>query len=207
MFNHNSQGILNLALVWVGEGIFHEEIAIWTILGLIQLDENLRIKFISGGHLTRSHLASLFRKAFSEDNGDVFANHIFRIFDKDGNGFLDFKEFLMAINVTTCNTLTEKMTWAFRCKHCNMLTLFKGAIVLFLYIFISLFIIFCFKKAFKNHLFLLLKFMQLLKNFAPSRGGRGRPWSHMQGGGLSCTVLCRPMRWLDSLKVNLVLHS
>lgn len=67
-----------------------------------------------GGHLTRSHLASLFRKAFSEDNGDVFANHIFRIFDKDGNGFLDFKEFLMAINVTTCNTLTEKMTWAFR---------------------------------------------------------------------------------------------
>ena len=90
---------------------------------------------------------------------------------------------------------------------CNVLTLFKGAIVLFLYIFISLFIIFCFKKAFKNHLFLLLKFMQLLKNFAPSRGGRGRPWSHMQGGGLSCTVLCWPMRWLDSLKVNLVLHS
>ena len=66
------------------------------------------------GHLAKAHLSSLFKKAFNDENGEVFSNHIFRIFDKDGNGFLDFKEFLMAIDVTTCTTLTDRMTWAFR---------------------------------------------------------------------------------------------
>ena len=66
------------------------------------------------GHLAKSHLSKLFRKVFPEGNGDIFTNHIFRIFDKDNNGFLDFKEFLMAIDVTSCKTKEDKMIWAFR---------------------------------------------------------------------------------------------
>ncbi len=37
-------------------------------------------------------------------DGDKFSCHIMRIFDSDGNGFLDFKEFLMAIDIATCQT-------------------------------------------------------------------------------------------------------
>ena len=37
-----------------------------------------------------------------------------RIFDSDGNGFLDFKEFLMAINVATCQTEESKLVWVFK---------------------------------------------------------------------------------------------
>ena len=45
------------------------------------------------GHLAKSHLSKPFRNVFPEGNGDIFTNHIFKIFDKDNYGFLDFKEF------------------------------------------------------------------------------------------------------------------
>ena len=60
------------------------------------------------------HLSKLFVKVFPGGNGGTFANNIFRIFDKDNNGFMDFKEFLMALDVTTCKTKEEKLEWAFR---------------------------------------------------------------------------------------------
>ena len=66
------------------------------------------------GHLAKNHLAKLFMKVFPGGNGSTFANNIFRIFDKDNNGFMDFKEFLMALDVTTCKTREEKLEWAFR---------------------------------------------------------------------------------------------
>ena len=47
-------------------------------------------------------------------DGDKFSSHIMRIFDSDGNGFLDFKEFLMAIDIATCQTEESKLAWAFK---------------------------------------------------------------------------------------------
>ena len=47
-------------------------------------------------------------------DGDKFSCHIMRIFDSDGNGFLDFKEFLMAIDIATCQTEESKLAWAFK---------------------------------------------------------------------------------------------
>lgn len=66
------------------------------------------------GKLTKNHLHSLFKKIFPGGDSEVFCNHIFRIFDSDGNGFLDFKEFLMALDVTSCRSEEEKLQWAFR---------------------------------------------------------------------------------------------
>jgi Ca2+-binding EF-hand superfamily protein len=37
-----------------------------------------------------------------------------RLFDSDGNRFLDFKEFLMAINVATRQTEESKLVWVFK---------------------------------------------------------------------------------------------
>ena len=37
-------------------------------------------------------------------DADMFCKHILRIFDTDGNGFLDFKEFLMAMDISQCES-------------------------------------------------------------------------------------------------------
>ena len=37
-----------------------------------------------------------------------------RIFDSDGNDFLDFKEFLLAMDIATCETEESKLVWAFK---------------------------------------------------------------------------------------------
>ena len=39
---------------------------------------------------------------------------IYRTFDTDKNGSIDFKEFLLAIDVTSNGCPEEKLNWAFR---------------------------------------------------------------------------------------------
>ena len=65
-------------------------------------------------------------------NAKVFVDQIFRIFDKDGNGSIDFKvwgggegwpaagisisyqEFMMATDMTASGSPEEKLRWAFK---------------------------------------------------------------------------------------------
>ena len=56
------------------------------------------------GKLTRHHLRALFQKVFPDGNASKITSHVFRIFDSDGNDFLDFKEFLMAIDIANRDT-------------------------------------------------------------------------------------------------------
>lgn len=43
------------------------------------------------GRLTKAHMHSLFKKVFPGGDSETFCDHIYRIFDSDGNGYLDFK--------------------------------------------------------------------------------------------------------------------
>ena len=45
---------------------------------------------------------------------DEIVSQIFTIFDKDGNGHLDFVEFLCATDMTSHGTLEEKLRWNFK---------------------------------------------------------------------------------------------
>ena len=47
-------------------------------------------------------------------NSKDFVDQIFRIFDKDGNGSIDFNEFMMATDMTSAGTPEEKLRWAFK---------------------------------------------------------------------------------------------
>ena len=56
----------------------------------------------------------MYTKIFPGGNAEKFSENVFRTFDTDKNGFIDFKEFLLAIDVTSAGTPEEKLKWAFR---------------------------------------------------------------------------------------------
>ena len=66
------------------------------------------------GKLSPSAFVKIYSQCFPSGNARDFCDHIFRTFDTDGNGYIDFKEFLLAISVTSSGSPEEKLNWAFR---------------------------------------------------------------------------------------------
>ena len=66
------------------------------------------------GKLTPSAFVKIYSQCFPSGNARDFCDHIFRTFDTDGNGYIDFREFLLAIDITSSGTAEEKLGWAFR---------------------------------------------------------------------------------------------
>merc|ERR1711990_103524 len=65
------------------------------------------------GKLTPSAFMKIYSKCFLAGSAGEFCDHVFRTFDSDKNGFVDFKEFLLAIDVTSSGSPEEKLNWAF----------------------------------------------------------------------------------------------
>ena len=66
------------------------------------------------GNLTPVNFVDMYKMFFPSGNAEQFCDHIFRTFDADKNGTIDFKEFILAIDVTSAGTTEEKLKWAFR---------------------------------------------------------------------------------------------
>ena len=66
------------------------------------------------GQMTKQQFLNMYKKFFPEkkDSGE-FCNHVFRTFDTDNNGFICFREFLLAINILSTGTPQEKLRMAF----------------------------------------------------------------------------------------------
>ena len=72
------------------------------------------IKDCPDGKLTKVKFIEMYQAYFISGNPEVFCEHIFRTFDTDGNGYLDFKEFLVAIDVISGEDTSQKLQLAFR---------------------------------------------------------------------------------------------
>ena len=66
------------------------------------------------GKLSQQSFIKIYSKFFPSGNATLFCEHIFRSFDSDNNGSIDFKEFLLAINITSNGSPQQKLDWAFR---------------------------------------------------------------------------------------------
>merc|ERR1712228_316647 len=66
------------------------------------------------GKLDPNAFMKIYSKVLPMGNASEFCDHVFRTFDTDKNGYIDFKEFLLAIDVTSAGTPEEKLKWAFR---------------------------------------------------------------------------------------------
>jgi Ca2+-binding EF-hand superfamily protein len=56
---------------------------------------------------------------FTHGNPEHFCEHVYRTFDEDNDGSISFKEFLLAIGVTTGSDSKEKLKWAFKMYDIN----------------------------------------------------------------------------------------
>ena len=81
------------------------------------------------GNLYKSKVEKIYSRILPSKTGGAIVDHIFRVFDNDSNGFIDFKvisghfwrefsvvmkEFMIATDMTTSGSLDEKLRWTFK---------------------------------------------------------------------------------------------
>ena len=72
------------------------------------------MKDCPNGRLTPNKFIDLYKLFIWRGNAEMYCEHVFRTFDTDQNGCIDFEEFLLAMYVTSAGSAEEKLTWAFR---------------------------------------------------------------------------------------------
>ncbi|XP_058139202.1 recoverin [Dasypus novemcinctus] len=65
------------------------------------------------GRVTRQEFEGIFAKLFPDADPQAYAQHVFRSFDANSDGSLDFKEYVVALHMTTAGEPAQKLGWAF----------------------------------------------------------------------------------------------
>ncbi|KAM7384787.1 hypothetical protein PAMA_011914 [Pampus argenteus] len=79
---------------------------------IVQWYENFK-KQCPTGRISKEEFQSIYSKFFPESEADTYAEHVFRSFDTNDDGTLDFKEYIVALHMTSTGKTTRKLEWAF----------------------------------------------------------------------------------------------
>ncbi|XP_029985552.1 recoverin-like [Sphaeramia orbicularis] len=79
---------------------------------LVQWYENFK-KQCPSGRISKEEFQNIYTKFFPECDANTYAQHVFRSFDTNDDGTLDFKEYIIALHMTSTGKTTRKLEWAF----------------------------------------------------------------------------------------------
>lgn len=73
------------------------------------------IQDFPNGRMVLDQFIQMYKVFYPEkENIAEFCSHIFRSFDEDNSGYLDFRNFMLAIDVTSNGNVEDKLRWSFR---------------------------------------------------------------------------------------------
>ncbi|PIO24060.1 hypothetical protein AB205_0217740 [Aquarana catesbeiana] len=71
------------------------------------------LKECPSGRISKKQFESIYSKFFPDADPKAYAQHVFRSFDANNDGTLDFKEYMIALHMTSSGKANQKLEWAF----------------------------------------------------------------------------------------------
>ncbi|KAL2083962.1 hypothetical protein ACEWY4_019480 [Coilia grayii] len=79
---------------------------------LSQWYENFQ-KTCPTGRITPQEFETIYGRFFPESDAKTYSQHVFRSFDTNDDGTLDFKEYIIALHMTSSGRMERRLEWAF----------------------------------------------------------------------------------------------
>lgn len=71
------------------------------------------LKECPSGRISKEQFEGIYASFFPDADSTDYARHVFRSFDTNADGTLDFKEYIIALHLTSSGKTTRKLEWAF----------------------------------------------------------------------------------------------